>query len=80
MAALEVPAEIDAVIARDRARLARPGTWLTGPARVGLASVARGEREPVTPAERAAHGIHDHPATLTREWLAGLEAEGLTLV
>jgi len=68
------------MVDREWRRLAAPGTWLTGAERVAVAAAARGEKSSSTPAERAARGIHDRPAELRREWLAGLEAEGLALL
>lgn len=81
MDALAVPADIDGLIERQWERLRRGGTWFSGEERVLIAAEARGIPGPDvdTPAAAAARAIHDRPASITREWLAGLEAEGLTL-
>lgn len=74
---LPVPADVDALIDRQWERLRRPGTWFTGAERVAVASAARlGDGD--SAAARAARRIHDEPATITRDWLRELEADGLT--
>jgi len=76
-----VDPEIDAVHDREWARLARPGTWLTGAQRVAVAASARGGKADgvISPAAtEAARRIHDEPATITDGWINGLEADGLT--
>ena len=75
---LPVPGEIDDVSDRQWERLRRPGTWFDGAERVAIADAARhGAGD--GPAAVAARRIHDEPATITRDWLSALEAEGLTL-
>lgn len=81
MEALTVPADIDGLIDRQWERLKRAGTWFTGGQRVAIAAAARGDQGPDAPtaAATAARTIYVEPATITRTWLAGLEADGLTL-
>ena len=80
MTVIEVVPEIDAAHDREWARLAAPGTWLTGAQRVAVARTARGEdaRGDISAAAaQAAAKIHDHPATITEQWIEGLDADGL---
>jgi len=76
-----VPAEIDELIERQWTRLRRGGTWFSAGERTLIAASARGIPLPDidTPAATAAQMIHDEPAHITRDWLAELEANGLTL-
>ena len=81
MNALAVEPDIQAAHDRDWARLAAPGTWLTGAQRVAVARIARGEdaqRGDVSEATaEAARRIHDAPATITNTWIDELETAGL---
>lgn len=79
MQQVATPTEIADLIDREAERVRAPGTWFTGRQRTHIAEAARGERDPDTPAEIAARRIHDAPADIRRDWLAELEAGGLTL-
>lgn len=80
-ASIPVDPDIDAASDRDWARLAAPGTWLTGAQRVAVAASARGEDagDAISQASaEAARRIHDEPASITEAWIDGLEADGLS--
>lgn len=86
MDALTVPSDIDGLIDRQWDRLRNPGSWFTGAERVAIAAAARAGGDldaehdgEIAPAAAAARRIYEEPATITREWLAGLEADGLAL-
>lgn len=76
--AIELTGGLTELHDREWARLAAPGTWLSGAQRTGVARAAR-SGQAADSIEAAAVTIHDTPATITREWLARLEADGLTL-
>lgn len=81
MTMIEVDPEIDAAHDREWARLAAPGTWLTGSERVAVARTARGGGaggDISAAAADAALRIHDHPAMITEQWIEGLEVDGLS--
>ncbi|NND74572.1 MAG: hypothetical protein HKN44_06155 [Ilumatobacter sp.] len=78
MGSLEPSGDIGGVHDREWARLGRPGTWFTATQRVEIAAAARGG-ETTSPAQIAARQIYTDPAAIRRDWLADLEADGLTL-
>lgn len=80
MVQLGIPGDIEDLIDRQWARLARAGTWFSGVERVRMAAAARGDRAADSVAQEAAVMIHDHPADITLAWLDDLEARGLTLI
>jgi hypothetical protein len=81
MATIEIDPEIDAAHDREWARLAEPGTWLTSSERVAVARTARGGQpggDISLSTAAAALRIHDHPATITQQWIEELEANGVS--
>jgi hypothetical protein len=81
MTTIEIAPEIEAAHDREWARLAAPGTWLTGVQRVAVALTARGGHaggDISAIAAKAALRIHDHPATITEHWIEELEAGGVS--
>lgn len=61
-------------------RLSRPGTWLNAAQRVEIAGLARGNPasgEISTVMAEAAIGMAHQPASITRQWLDGLQTQGL---
>lgn len=85
MAALQLPNELELLVARERARLAQPGSGFNGEQRVQIAGSARSIADPgsasaIEPVvQAAAHKIYHHPASITERWLGELIADGLQL-
>ncbi len=78
MGSIALSADLDALHDREWDRLARAGTWFSAAERLAIAHAAR-DATVTTPAQAAAHRIYEQPAAIRREWLADLEADGLTL-
>lgn len=81
---LSIDDSYEQLIQREWDHLSRPGTWLDGERRVGVAAAARAARNgetaraPIQAAlVEAARRLTVEPATVTVEWIEALAAEGL---
>ena len=79
--------EFKSLFEREWDRMARPGTWWSGSARVAIAAAAREDRWGIPPPEdhrglpdavrSAVRRVSVEPMAVTREWVASLEDGGL---